>query len=264
MKSTAPSHPTAPHSTRSRTAHPWGYFCWCELLKLARHPPTVLFGLGFPTLFYLIFGSAFPTGAANTLASMAAYGALVVSLQTFSVSLASERFLGWNKLLRTTAMSTPLYLGAKFVVILSTGVLSLLLLFVVASLTGTVQLGLATWTQLLLLMVMGMVPLAFLGLFLGLLGSENLTAALSTGLLLLLSFASGLFIPLQFAPDLIKQVAPYLPSYHLGQLGWITVNSFSHDRQPLWAHILILCGYTVVFAALAAWAYVRDENTTFG
>jgi ABC-2 type transport system permease protein len=264
VASSRPVQPAAQAVSRGQKAHPWGYFFWCELLKIFRNPPTVIFSLGFPTLFFLIFGTTFPTSAVNTLAANAAYGALIVSFQTFSISLANERALGWNKLLRTTSMSSVLYLGTKFLVIIITGILSILLLFAVASLSGKVQMDLAIWAQLLLMMVIGMIPLGFLGLFLGFVGTENLTTALSTSLLLLLSFASGLFIPLQIAPDVIKKIAPYLPSYHLGQLGWITVNSPSQDSQPLWAHILILFGFAAVFAALAAWAYVRDENKNFG
>jgi ABC-2 type transport system permease protein len=250
--------------TTQRKAAPWGYFFWCELLKIFRNPPTVIFSLGFPTLFFLIFGNTFPGQATNTLASNAAYGALIVSFQTFSISLANERALGWNKLLRTTSMSSVIYLGTKLLVIIVTGILSLLLLFAVASLIGNVHMGFAIWAQLLLLMVVGMIPLSFMGLFLGFVGSANLTTALSTSILLILSFASGLFIPLQFAPALIRNIAPYVPTYHLGQLAWITVGSPSKDNQPLVAHLAVLCGYAVIFAGLAAWAYFRDENKNFG
>jgi len=79
------------------------------------------------------------TSAAYTptiLASYAAYGAFIVSFQTFSISVANERALGWNKLLRTTSMSAALYLGSKFLVIILTGVISLLLLFAVAASAG--------------------------------------------------------------------------------------------------------------------------------
>ena len=78
------------------------------------------------------------------------------------------------------------------------------------------------------------------------------------------SFASGLWIPLSFLPDLIQKIAPYLPTYHLGQLAWIIVGSTSsRDNQPLLVHLLVLLAFAVVFGALAAWAYIRDENKNF-
>lgn len=249
--------------TTQRKAAPWGYFFYCELLKIFRNPPAVFFGIGFPTLFFLLFGfSLDATYAPTILASYAAYGAFIVSFQTFSVSLSTERALGWNKLLRTTSMSSALYLGSKFLIIILTGIISMLLLFAVAAFSGKVHMDLVVWAQLLGMMVIGMIPLSLLGLFLGFVGSPNLTIALSTILTLLLSFASGLFLPLQFLPDLIQKIAPSLPSYHLGQLAWNTVSSPSGDGH-LWTHLLILVAYAVGFAVLAGWAYIRDENKNF-
>jgi len=250
--------------TTHRKAGPSGYFFYCEMLKVFRNPPALVFGIAFPTLFFLIFGFTFPASFGPTIvASYAAYGAFIVAFQTFSISLANERSLGWNKLLRTTPMSAALFLGSKLLMIILTGIISILLLFAVAGLSGKVHMDLAIWAELLGMMVVGMIPLSMLGLFLGLIGTPNLTTALSTILTLLLSFASGLWLPLQYMPDLVRNIAPYLPTYHLGQIAWIIVGSTSKDDQPLWGHLLILLAYAVVFAALATWAYIRDENRNF-
>jgi ABC-2 type transport system permease protein len=266
MATFSSEHALEQPSTRlstQRKPNLWGYYFYCELLKIFRNPPSVFFGIGFPTLFFLIFGfSLNATYAPTILASYAAYGAFIVSFQTFSISLATERALGWNRLLRTTPMSSALYLGCKLLVIILTGVISMLLLFSVAAISGKVHMGLLVWAELLGMMVIGMIPLSLLGLFLGFIGSANLTVALSTILTLLLSFASGLWLPLFLLPDLIQKIAPYLPSYHLGQLAWNTVGSPSGDGH-LWVHLLILVAYAAGFAVLAGWAYIRDENKNF-
>ena len=158
--------------------------------------------------------------------------------------------------------SSALYLGSKVLVILLTGVISMLLLFSVAALSGKVHLALIVWGQLLGMMIIGMIPLSLLGLFVGFIGSPNLTTALSTILTLLLSFASGLFLPLSLMPDFVQKIAPYLPTYHLGQIAWIVVGSSNGDGQ-LWTHLLFLLAYGAGFAVLAAWAYIRDENKNF-
>ncbi|MDQ2905892.1 MAG: ABC transporter permease [Chloroflexota bacterium] len=248
-----------------RKAAPWGYFFYCELLKIFRSPPAVIFGIAFPTFFFLLFGTTFGADAGPTLlASYAAYGAFIAAFQTFSISLSNERSLGWNKLLRTTSMSATLYLGSKFLVIILTGIISMLLLFAVAALSGKVNMSLGTWAELLGMMVIGMVPMSLLGIFLGFVGSTNLTTALSTILMLVLSFTSGLLIPLSLLPDFIHKLAPYLPTYHLGQIAWIVVgSSFNRDNQSLGWHLLVLLAYAAVFAVLAAWAYIRDENKNF-
>jgi ABC-2 type transport system permease protein len=64
-------------------------------------------------------------------------------------------------------------------------------------------------------------------------------------------------------PAAIQDVAPYLPTYNLGQLGWIVVGSSYQDSQPFWVHLLVLVGYAAVFAVLSVWAYMRDENKNF-
>ena len=255
-------HPELSPTTQGKAAR-WGYFLYCEVLKIFRDPSSVIFGIGFATAMFLIFGFSFPSSTSSTiLASMAAYGAMLASLQTFSITLASERSLGWNKLLRTTSMSSVLYLGSKLLVILLTGTISMLLLFAVAGFSGRVHLGLAVWAQLLGTMVLGMIPLSLLGLFLGFVGSIGLAVALSVTLLIVMSFASGLYVPLQYLPDFILKIAPFLPTTHLVQLGWSIVGSTSGDGQ-VWTHVLILLAYAAGFAVLAVWAYIRDGNKNF-
>ena len=143
-----------------------------------------------------------------------------------------------------------------------TGTISMVLLFAVAGFSGLVHLDLAVWAELLGTMVLGIIPLSLLGLFLGFLGSIGLTVALSMSLLVVMSFASGIFVPLQYLPDLMQKIAPYLPTYHLVQLAWTIVGSTSGDGQ-LWTHVLILLAYAAGFALLAGWAYIRDENKNF-
>lgn len=242
----------------------WSYYLYCEIIKLFRDPAVLIFGIGFPSMFFLIFGSAFAQYAETLLAQYAAYGAFTVAFQTFSISVATERTLGWNRLLRTTPISVALYLTSKLLVVLLTGTVSLVVLFLVGTLSGKVQFPIATWLLLGGSMVLGMIPFTLAGIFLGFIGSANLSQIVSTVVTLLLSFTSGLFLPLQFLPGFVRAIAPFLPTYHLGQVAWYVVGSkFSQDSTPLGVHLLVLGIFTVAFALLAAWAYIRDENKTF-
>lgn len=172
--------------------------------------------------------------------------------------------MNWNKLLRTTPMSTALYIGAKFLIILLTGVLSLLVLFAAALVTGRVHMEFFRWFVLLGYMLLGMLPFAALGIFLGFIGSASLTQAFSTLFAMVLSFASGFFLPLQFMPTFIQDAAPYLPTYHLVQLAYAAVGATqSLDSHPLRMHFAFLAAYALVFAMLGSWAYIRDENRNF-
>lgn len=253
-----------PSATRKQKAS-WSYYFYCELLKIFRDPAVIVFGIGFPSMFFLIFGSAFFARYATTLlAQYAAYGAFVVSFQTFSSSVAIERSQGWNKLLRTTSISPVLYLGSKFLVVMLTAITSILVLCVVAVLVGNVHMAFSAWMTLIGLLVPGMIPFALAGIFLGFIGTSSLSQIISTVVTLLLSFTSGLFIPLQFMPSFIRALAPYLPTYHLGQVVWYAVGStWARDSNPLWLHLVVLGAFAIVFALLAGWAYIRDESMNF-
>ena len=250
---------------KQRKAAPFRYYFYCEILKIFRDPWAVVFGVGFPTLFFLIFGtSLYAKYASGLLAQYAAYGAFVAAFQIFSISIATERGKGWDKLLRTTSLSAALSLGTKFLVVMCTGIISLLLLFAVAALSGKVHMALATWLALLGSMILGMIPFALAGIFLGFIGTPNLSQVLGTVLTLLLSFTSGLYVPLQIMPDFIRALAPYLPTYHLTQIAWYAVgSSWSRDTTPFWLHVVLLCGFAIVFLLLAFWAYVRDAQENF-
>ncbi|HET8844289.1 MAG TPA: ABC transporter permease [Ktedonobacteraceae bacterium] len=243
----------------------WGYYFYCEILKVFRDPAVLVFSIGFPSLFFIIFSGAFNAQYASTfLAQYAAYGAFVVAFQTFTIEISMERNLGWSRLLRTTPLSPILYLGSKVLVIVFTAIVSILLLYVVAFLFGHVHMPLANWLSLLGLMVGCMLTFALIGMALGFVGTSNIIQILSTVITLVLSLTSGLFMPLQYLPPIVRAIAPYLPTYHLGQVAWDAVGSpWSRDSYPLWFHLLVLGGFALVFAIFAVWAYLRDENKNF-
>ena len=105
-----------------------------------------------------------------------------------------------------------------------------------------------------------MIPFVALGLFIGYLAGPNSAPAVANLIFLPLAFASGLFLPLDFLPDLVKKIAPYLPAYHSGQLGWGALGA--GDGKGLGYHLVWIVGYTAVFLALVA--YWRDEGKKYG
>jgi ABC-2 type transport system permease protein len=76
-----------------------------------------------------------------------------------------------------------------------------------------------------------------------------------------LSFASGLLVPLGMLPAIVREIAPYLPAYHLGQLGWTVIGA--GDGTGLGRHVLWLVAYGALFALLAFVAWRRDEGRVF-
>jgi ABC-2 type transport system permease protein len=196
------------------------------------------------------------------MASYGAYSMISVALFSFGVSIAAERGLGWNRLLRTTPMHPLTYFVAKIAMAIITGLVTLLGLFMFGAIVGGVSLSLQVWLRLVGFLVLGMIPFVALGLCIGYVAGPNSAAAISNLIFLPLSFASGLFMPLEFMPSLIQNIAPYLPAYRTAQLAWTTLGA--GDGSPLSFHLMWVLGYTVLFLGVGLVAYRRDEGKTYG
>jgi ABC-2 type transport system permease protein len=263
------SRAIAASATRSRPGSVLLYLIRCESLKLLRVPMFAIPTFVFPIMFFAMFGlpnldnTLGGIGAGPyILASYGAYSVMSVALFSFGVAIAAERGLGWNKLLRATPLRPLTTFTSKVAMALIFGAVSLAALFAFGAAVGGVRLPILTWLKLGGLLVIGMVPFVALGLFIGYLAGPNSAAAVANLVFLPLSFASGLFLPLEFLPDIIRRVAPYLPAYHTAELGWGTLGA--GDGKGLAVHVHWLAGYTAVFLALALVAYWRDEGKNFG
>jgi len=79
--------------------------------------------------------------------------------------------------------------------------------------------------------------------------------------LFVLAFASGIFVLLSQLPDVLQNIAPYLPLYRLAQLAWNAVGAQTGSiEEALW--LLLLSG--VAFFGLVIFASRREEQRTFG
>ena len=59
----------------------------------------------------------------------------------------------------------------------------------------------------------------------------------------------------------MRAIAPYLPAYHYGQLGWSAVGA---NTERLSMVLAWLAGYTALFLLIAFRAYQREESRKFG
>lgn len=245
------------------------YAVRCEALRLLRVPAFTIPTLLFPIMFFALFalphvGEEISKGVKAgpyMLASFGAYSMLSAALFSFGTSIASERGLGWNRLMRVTPMSPIMYLVAKAVNALFIGFVTLFALFAFAAVAGHVTMPVATWLTLLSRVLAGMIPFIALGLWIGYFGGPNSAAPLTNLIFLPMSFMSGLFTPLQYMPKFVQDIAPYLPAYHSGNLAWDAVGA--GDGKNL-VHVFWLVGYTIFFLAIAMIAYRRDEGKNFG
>jgi ABC-2 type transport system permease protein len=194
------------------------------------------------------------------LASLGTYAVSNVVVYNVGIGVATQRGRKFDLLQRATPLPPFVAILATVVGGLALSLISLIALFIVAALGG-VHMGIASWVELLFWLVVGCLPMLGLGLSIGYGANPNSAPAVASLVYLPIAFASGLFIPLSQLPDVVRSVAKYLPLYHEGQLGWITVGAGDESRL---AAVLWVVGWSVVLLGLAARAYRRDAQRKFG
>ena len=235
-----------------------------EVRKLLRNRAFLIPSLLLPIMFFALFALPNLNGrlggaaaGAYLVVSYAAYSLVSTALFAFGVATATERASGWMRQLRITPASPAAYFASRIAASLLMGLCSVLLLLLFARVAGGVSIPAGPLALVLFRLLVGMVPFALLGLALGL-GLGPAGAAPTANLINIpLMFASGIFYPLDVAPKFIQTLAPYLPAYHYGQLGWTAIGAAPAGSQA--THWLVLAGYSALFAALCLWAYRRDE-----
>lgn len=239
-----------------------------ELLKLARMPAYALPTLAAPLMFYMFFGVALAgqsggglQQATYLLATYGAFGVIGASLFAFGVGVAVERGQGWLLLKRASPMPPLAYFFAKIAASASFALCIVLGLFALAAAFGGVRLPPSAWLTLAGVLILGVPPFCAIGLAIGSLARPNSAPAIVNMLYLPMSFLSGLWLPLAFLPPAIRQFAPALPAYHLGQLA---LGAIGAGGGMWWVHVLALAGFTAAGIALAALGFRRDEGRLYG
>ena len=252
----------------------FGHVLWAEsraeLLKQIRLPAYVLPTLLFPAMFYVVFGLAFggnplpgtsTTMSAYLVATYGAFGIIGAALFGIGIGVATERAQGWLTLKRASPMPPLAYFGAKVMMAMLFGAIITGVLALLAVTMGNVRLPIASWSALFAALVLGAIPFCALGCAIGYLAGPNSAPAITNLVYLPTSLASGLWIPLEVMPKAIREFAPFLPPYHLSRLALRTLGA---DSSSALGHMAALAGFTVLFLALALWAYRRDEGKTYG
>ena len=225
-----------------------------ECVRYMRAPSFMLPITLFPTLFYLLFGVVMNhTGGEQVqrylLVSYAVFGVMSPGLFGFGVSLAMERENGLLTLKRALPMPPGAYLIGKMLMAMAAAALVVVLLLVLAELLGGTGYGAGAMLALVVTGALCVLPFCALGLWIGTLVKGQGAAPILNMIYLPMAFLSGLWVPLKQLPQVLQQVAPSLPAYHLDQVA-LSITGFSH--APIAGHVLALAGYTALFLVLAS------------
>lgn len=234
-----------------------------EFLKAMRNRMYSFATLGFPVMFYLLFGVANKHSgpgfsyAQYLVAGYSCFGMIAAALFNLGAGVAVERAQGWLEVKQASPMPRLAYLGAKVLTCMGFG-----LLIVTAMVTLGLTLGgvTATPAQIIHLsgiIVSGAVPFAALGLVLSLVVPPNAAPGIINLIYLPMSFCSGLWMPIEVLPHWLQKVAPVLPTYHYAQLA---LNVFGYARSSAtlvqWE---ALFGFTCLMLGLAWLIFIRSE-----
>jgi ABC-2 type transport system permease protein len=232
-----------------------------ELRRMLRNRRTVIFTLVMPAVFFLLFGTSASyrtesSGGGNVtgyiMVSMAVYGAMLATTSGGAM-VSVERAAGWSRQLRLTPLRPAAYVAVKLVLAMIIGAVSVAVSFVVGSVSGA-RLPAHAWVECGLLAWVCALVFAAFGLFMGyLLPSENVMQILGP-VLGVLSFAGGLFVPVDQLGDTFATIARFTPVYGVGQIARYPLTQDGN----LWLAALNVAVWTAIFAVGAMWRFRRD------
>ena len=241
-----------------------------EFLKNLRLRLYTASVLSFPLMFYVLFGlvlnakeaiagTAVPT---YLIATYGTFGVMGASLFGTAAGLASDRGLGWLQVKRASPMPPFAYFIAKVVVSMIFSGIVVLALILLGFAFGGVRFPLGEMSRLVATLIIGSIPFSAMGLAIGYFAGPQSAPATINLIYLPMSFASGLWVPFMFLPQIVRQIALALPPYHLSQLALGIVGAGKHESIA--THWEVLIAFTMICLGVARIGFQRDQDKLYG
>ena len=235
-----------------------------EMVRTLRNRRFLLFSLGFPlVMFLLVAGSNRDvTDFAGTgisfplyyMVGMVSWGSMA-AVMAGGARIAAERQVGWTRQLRLTPLTARSYLTGKVSTGYALALVSITVLYVAGAAYG-VRLPAGSWVRMTALILVGLVPFAVMGIWLGHALSVDAMGPALGGLTALFALLGGAWGPLTGSSGWLHDLSELLPSYWLTQAAH---TAFTGESWPLKAW-LVVAVWTAVLARLAWGAYRRDNQ----
>jgi ABC-2 type transport system permease protein len=241
-----------------------------EFLKYLRLRMYTISVLSFPIMFYVLFGlvlNAHESIAGTRVSvylipSYGTFGVIAASLFGTAAGLASDRGLGWLEVKRASPMPPFAYFAAKVTTSFAFSAIVVLALFTLGIAFGGVRMSAVTFAKLFGILVAGSVPFSAMGLALGYFTGPNSAPPTINLIYLPMSFCSGLWVPFMFLPKIVRQIALFLPPYHLSQLALGVVGAGT--KESVLGHWEALLAFTMICLGIARIGFQRDQEKMYG
>jgi ABC-2 type transport system permease protein len=249
-----------------------------ELRSNARTIEYMIAAIALPMLLYAMFGLP-SADVSNVLVdgthvgkmmmvSLSAYGIVSLAIFTFGEYVAKDRGRGWTRTMRATPLPTWCYLAAKVLLALVGAVLIIASTAGLAVAAGNVRIEPGQWVRLIATLLLGVLAFSTLGFAIAYATRPRAATAIANLIFLPLAFLSGFFVPLSELPEVLGDIAVWLPTHHFGQLAWQQVAPV--EGVEAWVgvasastgvHLAWVLGATVGFGAIALLAARREGVT---
>jgi len=230
-----------------------------EFVRMLRTKAFSLSVIGFPVMFYLLFGSSNRGNmyARYLMPSYSCMGVVSACLFGIGMGIALERAQGWLELKQASPMPRFAYLGAKVISCAAFALVIVATLVVLGITLGGVTLTAVEALKLAAVVLAGSVPFTAMGLLIALLVPPNAGPGIINLIYLPMSFASGFWMPISVLPHWLQALAPALPTYHLAQLA-LHIFGFAQAGSMM-VHWEALAGFTLLMLGSTWILFQRSE-----
>lgn len=235
-----------------------------ELLRTFRNKRFLLFAFGFPLVLYVLIAA--PNRHVHNLnhsglsaplyfmVGLLAFGTMTAMLSS-GARIAAERAVGWNRQLRITPLSPRTYFRTKVLTGYAMSLVTIGLLYAAGTVLG-VRLAADDWLKMTWLILVGLIPFAALGIFVGHVVTQDSIGPVIGGSTALLAFLGGVWFPLGHGT--LADVGQALPSYWLVQAAHVGIGGTGWSAKG-W---VVMAVWTAGATILARRAYVKDTKKT--
>ncbi len=244
-----------------------------EVIRYRRVPEYFIGVVILPIILFAMFGlpnagDVLPGGTtvvAMLFVSFCCYGVVSQALFSFGAELATERQKGWLRRLRATPMPMWGYFVGKVALSLVFTLVTVGGAALLAATAGRADFDLGRLAATCGVLLLGTVAFSPMGSAIAYWARPKAVATIVNLVFLPLSFLSGFFFPIRELPEILQEIAPWLPTYHFGQLAWSTMAPRDDVDQfgvritgGVTLHVAVVAGWFLVCTALTVWGYRRE------
>jgi ABC-2 type transport system permease protein len=201
------------------------------ILVALRTPRTVIFTMAFPIILLVLFNSIFDAGGSKTTtlpsdlklsaqayftAGIIAYAAALSTFTTLAVSLTTQRENGQLKRYRGTPMPPWTFIAAQIIRAEAQALAMASVLLAIGAAAYGIPVPASTFPAFVLYLLLGTATLCSLGIALSAFTpTPDAASTIAPFSVVILSFVSGVWIPVETLPTWLETIGKVFPLYHL-------------------------------------------------